>query len=1047
MSSVISRTTDRLRGRTALIVGLAVLAVSLAVWIPATGILHPFMVDLDTYQRAAQHAHHDQSGVYAKGKGFGLHSKGPFLYPPFALAILMQIDSLSFAALCWGLSIVSAAALLSAVHVLVRRLVPAWDRQTALGWTLGISGLALWLEPITRTFMFGQVSLILLALVVVDLTLPDDSRWKGVGIGFAIAIKLTPAVFVLYLLGTRRFRAAARSCIVFAGTAVLGFLVLPTASSQFWFHSLKGPDQINNAISVGDASDQSLRAVVVRMMHASSALNPVWYPLCALVLAAGLYAAVQFHKRGDDLGGLVIVAGAGLLVSPISWTHHWVWILPALLVLGHRLAAGVPAAKPRRLLTGAFVLATLIFLAYPMRLNPNGSWASAHDKNATWRPTSITWTQPHQFGLEFHWTAWNFLVGNLYVLAGVCFISVAAGLAWSRRKAVIVGPNNAGPVVVHEAPELFPAFIGTAFARLRANLRTRRVFEPLAVGLGSATLLFTRLMVPNQVGIADNYDGGRLLCHFNVIQAGTGSTVLQKFVQFTYVSKGSTSCGLTQYNGKDLPHPAYESSQLIVLQISKVLTKLLGLHGALDLRVVGFVCCLLIGGAVGLLFAVLRCRPLVRYLLCATLVLITADAAFIDFAVSPLSEISAVIGLLYVLPAVVLLTRGGRARRHGLVLGLTAGLFLTMSKAQMVILAIPIGVLLASFPLEFEKLRGPIGRRVVPMSAGLLLLLVSLGLTPKQDAHFAVINKGDFVFTSLLRTSPNPTADLASLGIPAEFADQIGKEIWCGTGPAGSTQGHHIGSTPYEAVDRTTGKLTTFYRSSGEIPDAALAKGMSRGTVVKFLLTHPDRAVNVMNSAADDFLHVRPQFSVFCPADPSHAAMNADLGNFSAASGKAPYAVDPIAPVTVLLGLFAGWGLIPLLVLWLAPLAVAGRLALRRARRSTGDGLALAWTTVVLSSVAVAQFLTSALGDGIDTTKHLNLSIYATALAIATAAAAWSLRGRGTEPASPTAETGSADTGSGETASGGTASEQTTAVVGAGPRDQTSVNSLHTEQQ
>jgi len=123
---------------------------------------------------------------------------------------------------------------------------------------------------------------------------------------------------------------------------------------------------------------------------------------------------------------------------------------------------------------------------------------------------------------------------------------------------------------------------------------------------------------------------------------------------------------------------------------------------------------------------------------------------------------------------------------------------------------------------------------------------------------------------------------------------------------------------------------------------------------------------------------------VFCPTTPGKAAMNADLGNYAANSGEAPFSVDPIAPVTAFFGLFRGLGLIPLLVLWFAPLAAAVRLASRRRDRASGDAKALAVITMLLSATAVAQFVVSAFGDGIDTAKHLNLSIYATALAIVT---------------------------------------------------------------
>ncbi|HEX2706145.1 MAG TPA: hypothetical protein VHM65_10330, partial [Candidatus Lustribacter sp.] len=53
--------------------------------------------------------------------------------------------------------------------------------------------------------------------------------------------------------------------------------------------------------------------------------------LAALVLAG----AAAWRHRACDLVVLVAAALAGLCVSPISWSHHWVWLAPAAVALVH----------------------------------------------------------------------------------------------------------------------------------------------------------------------------------------------------------------------------------------------------------------------------------------------------------------------------------------------------------------------------------------------------------------------------------------------------------------------------------------------------------------------------------------------------------------------------------------------------------------------------------------------------------------------------------------------------------------------------------------
>nr|WP_329956231.1 polyprenol monophosphomannose synthase [Catenulispora pinistramenti] len=525
----------------------------------------------------------------------------------------------------------------------------------------------------------------------------------------------------------------------------------------------------------------------------------------------------------------------------------------------------------------------------------------------------------------------------------------------------------------------------------------RRLLEPVSVAFGAAVLLFARLMFPTPVGVADNYDGSRLLCHLGLYTTGN-SGQMRAWVNFQYVIKQGWNCSQTPYGvgtknatNIDLPQPAYNSSQLILMNIAHYLTKALGLRNnigpsALDLRVLGAVGCVFIGIAIGLLFAVMRTSRLARYLVCGALLVIVADASFIDFAASPLSEISAVIGVLYLLPAALLLFRPGRSRWAGLVLTAFGLMFLVTSKAQdapMIVLA----VALLAFPVTVGPLKGRIGSRVIPAALAVVLALSGSALTPKQDPHFTLQTKADFLFNELLYISPNPKADMAAMGVPFYYSSQVGKPAWC---------------APYSPSVMDTGTYDPATKGDKFVArdhanDPALQEALGTGNTWKFMLTHPDRMVRVANDVANSFFYVRPTYTGLCGG--KHSAQANPLSNYANfpshpnADNMHPNTVDKrFTPVTSILGLFRGLGLIPLLLLWIIPIWVAIRRLARRRDRAAGERKAFAWMTLMLSAIALMQFGAAAYFDGIDTSKHLNLSIFASVLAVVTAVATARLR-------------------------------------------------------
>src|SRR5205807_8952185 len=126
-----------------------------------------------------------------------------------------------------------------------------------------VSAVALWFEPVQQTLMFGQVNLWLMLLVVWDVARPPAARAKGVLIGLAAGFKLTPGIFILYLLVTGRRRPAILAAITFAATVAISWILLPAESHRYW---LDGALTVGNKVGIDYIANQSLRGVAVRLL-------------------------------------------------------------------------------------------------------------------------------------------------------------------------------------------------------------------------------------------------------------------------------------------------------------------------------------------------------------------------------------------------------------------------------------------------------------------------------------------------------------------------------------------------------------------------------------------------------------------------------------------------------------------------------------------------------------------------------------------------------------------------------------------------------------
>jgi alpha-1,2-mannosyltransferase len=318
----------------------------------------------------------------------------PFTYPPFAAILLAPLAMVPYWYACLAMTVLTLA-LLAAVLLLVLRSLGALPARP-LRWPVfgGLLLMAELIEPVRTAVYAGQVDVVLMALVVLDV-LVDAPRWpRGALIGLAAAVKLTPAVFVIFLLVRGDRRAALTTVLSFVAATGIGFLLAGADSVRYWTGLVFHDAGIDNT---GYAGNQSLLGVLTRFGLPATGRTGLWLALVAGTVVVTVWGMRKALAAGHDTVALSLNAVCGLLVSPISWSHHWVWMvvaLPAWAILGWRTRQRLPLAVA--------AVGVLLFLVAPQ-------W---------WWPRSGT--------AEPHWNLAAQLTGNCYVYFGISLLVVAA---------------------------------------------------------------------------------------------------------------------------------------------------------------------------------------------------------------------------------------------------------------------------------------------------------------------------------------------------------------------------------------------------------------------------------------------------------------------------------------------------------------------------------------------------------------------------------------------------------------------------------------------
>jgi alpha-1,2-mannosyltransferase len=317
----------------------------------------------------------------------------PFTYPPFAAVLMVPLALLpsGVAAALWtGASAGALGATIALVRRALCRPAPWW-----LVAGLGVASLAL--EPVWQNLAFGQVNLILMAVVLADVLHPAR-RLSGLVLGVVAGVKLTPLVLVVLLLVVGQRVAAARAAVAFVLTVVVGLVAVPGASS-YWTHRLLDPSRVGPPAL---AHNQSVEGALTRLLDTAPS-TWLWLATAGPVALAVLGVAAVQWRRGERVLGTCLAALAMLLASPVAWSHHWVWAVPVALVLW----------ESNRWLAVGWVS---VFVTRPILWPPWGE------------------------GRELGWNAAEHLVGNAYVLAALA-VAVWAAL---RRPVVPVDVRDVG---------------------------------------------------------------------------------------------------------------------------------------------------------------------------------------------------------------------------------------------------------------------------------------------------------------------------------------------------------------------------------------------------------------------------------------------------------------------------------------------------------------------------------------------------------------------------------------------------------------------------
>ncbi|MFC0627242.1 glycosyltransferase 87 family protein [Kribbella deserti] len=362
------------------------------------------MYDLRVYVVAAQ-------GLLDGQDIYSAHLQNPgmalgFTYPPFAALLFVPFALVGTGAARIAITALSVISLITIGMISVRaanrslglrhssRLGWSRHRLTLVGLACAVAGLAY--EPIRMTFHLGQINLILLAMVMLDVLGYTPRRFRGALLGIAIGIKLTPGLFLFYLLACKRYREAVVAAVATVGTMVFGAIVMPLQTTDFFTGYMLDTSRPGVAYMV---ANQSIRGVLTRVLADADLAGMLWPMAAVIACVLGIIAAKQVHQRGYPFEAFLLVLLTIGLVSPISWTGHFVFALPVTIALAAWIYRTQGPVRHVLTLVGVFWTVSLTL--------------------------GLPWWAPHFNDLELTHRGYNLVLGNSYALASAAILTTA----------------------------------------------------------------------------------------------------------------------------------------------------------------------------------------------------------------------------------------------------------------------------------------------------------------------------------------------------------------------------------------------------------------------------------------------------------------------------------------------------------------------------------------------------------------------------------------------------------------------------------------------
>ena len=335
----------------------------------------PYRIDIDVYRTGAQ-VFLDGGDLYGQIPPLSQGTELPFTYPPIAAIGFVVFAIMPLWVASALLTVASIATLGMRLHVVLASVLERARREVA--WiAVAFTAALLWLSPVRETLDFGQINILLMVICLVDAIAGRGRWWGGTLVGLAIAIKLTPIVFFLLFFLRRDWRAMLTGAASFLAFTGLGFLVMPSASVEYWTSTLSNTDRIGDP---GYAANQSINGLLARFQIDSGL---VWFLVAVVVGLFCGYVAWRLLQQGHHAAAVLAVAASALFCSPVSWTHHWVWVVPLLALF---IAWGTP------IWWGLAALGGLVHAVAPHKI------------------------QRSREGIETTWVWWEHILGNAYLL-------------------------------------------------------------------------------------------------------------------------------------------------------------------------------------------------------------------------------------------------------------------------------------------------------------------------------------------------------------------------------------------------------------------------------------------------------------------------------------------------------------------------------------------------------------------------------------------------------------------------------------------------------